>query len=224
MRDVLIACETIKPEIDMILSEAGNRFAEIRWLQSGLHAVTKSLHDELQKQLDAVEEADHVVLGFGACGNSLAGLTTGRYQTIIPHVDDCISLLMGSYESKRKALDAGSTYFLSYGWMQGDFNLARQYADCVGKHGKQIADMVYQQLMGCYKYLGILETGVMDIESMMKETAAIADELSLEQRPLMGDPELLRSLLTGPWEDERFLCVGSNSVVDMDMLRIPASS
>lgn len=224
MRDVLIACETIKPEIDNILRETGGRFAEIHWIQSGLHAVTQSLHDELQRHLNAVREADHVVLGFGACGNSLAGLTTGRYQTIIPHVDDCISLLMGSYKNKQKVLEEGPTYFLSYGWMQGDFNLAEQYRDCARKHGKQIADMVYQQLMGCYEYLGILETGVMGIETMMKETAAIAEELSLKQRPLTGDPGLLRSLLTGPWEDDRFLCIGSNSVVDMDVLRLPASS
>ena len=222
MKDVLIACETMKEEINGILKSCNKTYDQIRWIRSGLHNVSQTLRKTIQDELDQISCAEHVILGFGACGNAVADLNTGNYRLVIPRIDDCISLMLGSYKRKQEVLCKGQTYFLTYGWLHNDIGIHEEYTACVEKYGKETADMVYQQIIGGYQYLGVMDTGVENLDSLLAEAAPIASDLKLEEIPIRGDLSMLRALITGPWgNDPRFILLEPNQNVDIDILRFP---
>lgn len=47
----------------------------------------------------------------------MVGLHTGNFQLILPRVDDCLSLLMGSMEQRYAALQGGFGIFLTESWL-----------------------------------------------------------------------------------------------------------
>jgi len=69
-----------------------------------------------------------VVLGYGLCGNGLHGLKAGRHTLLAPRADDCIALLLGSYQAYRREFDAEpATYWLSKGWLESGSNPLQEY-------------------------------------------------------------------------------------------------
>ena len=224
MADILIACATMKKEINQMLSKSTRPYKDVRWIESGLHNVSGKLHQVIQNELDRIDEAEHVVLAFGACGNAISELKIGNYKMIMPKVDDCISLMLGSYRRKKMILDYGMTYFVSYGWLHGETSIHEEYLSCVSKYGRETADMIYHDILGAYHYLGVLDTGVEDLNSLMSEAAPVAEDLHLSMMPLLTELDYLRDLINGPWDDDRFLCIEPYGMIDIDMLRIPVSA
>lgn len=84
MRTLIITCETLRNEIELVLKQHKLNF-DIVWLESGLHDVPAELHSLLQKHLDQVQGYDQVLLALGRCGGALNGLKTGNYETILPN-------------------------------------------------------------------------------------------------------------------------------------------
>ena len=105
------------------------------WLESGLHNNPAHLHERLQEELDKITGQELVIMAFGFCGNSVLHLKTGNYTLILPRVDDCISLLLGSVSVKAALNHTNPTYFLSKGWMKGERNIWVEYQYTVKKYG-----------------------------------------------------------------------------------------
>ena len=83
MNTVIIACQTLKNELEAAMAASGRSF-EIRWIESGLHNVPKKLHATLQEHLDQCGGFDTVLLVMGYCGNSVAGIETRDFQLVMP--------------------------------------------------------------------------------------------------------------------------------------------
>jgi hypothetical protein len=143
-----------------------------------------------------------VLLAFGFCGNSVAGLKNGDFELIIPRVDDCITLLLGSYDRR---VSAKNTYFLTKGWLQGESNIWTDYKYSMKKYGPETGKMIMDMMLEHYTDLGILDTGAYPLDVFAEETRAIAQTLNLTHKVLPASFEYLSELLTGPWLAERFL-------------------
>lgn len=219
MRNVLLACKTMQAEIEQILSMKGSIFDSIQWIESGLHNVAERLNQEIAERLSGIREASHVVMGFGACGNALVGITAGNFEMIIPKTDDCISIMLGSYKRKKAIMRQGETYFLTRGWLDGESNIYKEYLFTVDKYGKEMADIIYEDILGQYKNLGVIDTKICNYENFLKETKVIAEELCLHQLEIEGDLSYLERLLTGSWEGKEFLRVAPHQMITMDMFR-----
>lgn len=217
---VLLACQTMQVEIEWVLHHHPCDFDRIIWVRSGLHNDSDSLHKVIQEELGRITNARKVILGFGACGNALAGIEAGDFEMILPKVDDCISLMLGSYRRKLQIRKMGETYFLTQGWLDGESNIYKEYLFTVKKYGKQMADIIYEQILGQYQNLGIIDTKVYDYESFLQETKVIAEDLKLKQLPIKGDLAYLEKLLTGPWNSEEFIHIAPFEVVKMEMFRV----
>jgi len=60
------------------------------------------------------------VLGYGLCGNGLHEISAGKHTLLIPRTDDCIAVILGSYQAYRREFDAHpATCYLSKGWLEG---------------------------------------------------------------------------------------------------------
>ena len=145
MNTVIIACQTLQNELEAAMA-ACNFSCEIRWIESGLHNVPKKLHATLQEHLDQCDGFDTVLLVMGYCGNSVADIETHDFQLVIPRVDDCISLLLGSVTSRRRQSAGGCTYFMTEGWLQGERNIWKEYEYAINKYGPELGQEIFDTM------------------------------------------------------------------------------
>ncbi len=219
MTTALIACRTLEDELRFAMARTGSDFP-VAWLESGLHNTPNKLRARLQEELDARGE-ERVLLAMGFCGNALAGVNTGAHELIVPRVDDCISLLLGSPLRRQAVSRELAAYFLTDGWLRGERNLWVEYQYCVEKYGKETADEINEMMYGHYRTLAVLDCGVKPAEPVMERAGKIADTLHLKLRRLDATVEYLCALLTGPWEEERFLRLPPGTAAAEEMLSLP---
>jgi hypothetical protein len=176
----------------------------IEWLESGLHNVPKNLNSKLQEILDNIQ-ADRVLLVMGFCGNSIQDIKAGSFELIIPRVDDCISLLLGSVKARVEVSREHSAYFLTEGWLRGERNAWVEYQRTLEKYGEKRAKSIAKSLFGHYRSLCLLDCGAMPIGKLVEDTKIIAETLNLEQKVIPATVEYIKKLLTGPWTEEDFI-------------------
>ena len=75
---VILACNTIRDELEKAAHEIKCEYP-FMWIESGLHLNPDSLRRRMQEELDAINKAQRVLLGFGFCGNSLIGLRSQKF-------------------------------------------------------------------------------------------------------------------------------------------------
>lgn len=219
MRTILIACETIKTEILSALELTDTADLDIIWIESGLHNAPKKLGAVLQDKLDGLVEVDYVLMGFGFCGNALLGLKTHEFKMVIPKVDDCISLLLGSCPLRKELTENHAAYFITEGWLSNESNLYDDYRYAIEQYGQETADDVYETIFAHYRTLCVIDTGLSDYDTFLGETTEMAQALGLQQMPVPGTIKYLKQLLTGPWSVDHFLTIPAHTSIDAGMLK-----
>jgi hypothetical protein len=214
MNTVVVACNTIRDEFEKAVAETGCSHP-FSWIESGLHLKPESLRNRLQEELDALDNTDRVLLGFGYCGNAVAGLKSGNYELIVPRVDDCISLLLGSKEYRERCCSSGGVYFLTKGWLEGESNIWTEYLAVLARFGPKNTNRIYKRMLAHYKYLGLIDTGAYALDTMLPKVNEIAATLNLETRVLPGSDSYLKKLLSGPWNEGDFVVVPANTTIEL---------
>ena len=213
MDTVMLCCRTIEAELKKAMEYTGISYPCV-WVESGLHNVPAHLTNRLQQELNALDgEADRILLGFGFCGNAVTGLHTGDYQLIIPRVDDCITLALGSYRRRRELMQEESSYFLTQGWLQGERNIWVEYEYARKRYGEERAQRIYQSMLNHYHRLLVVDTGAYELPQILSNTEMIARELKLKHQVIAGSMDLFCRLLTGPWEADEFLVVPPHQTI-----------
>ena len=116
-----MVCETIHDEYEAASSKCGFSY-KTHWTESGLHNYPEKLRSILQQTLNCVT-APKVLRCFYVCGNSVVGLETRDLEMVIPRVDDCISLFLGSLAKRMEISAAHASCFLTTGWLRGERNI-----------------------------------------------------------------------------------------------------
>jgi hypothetical protein len=209
----LICCETLHDEISAVLQKI-DPSGPVIWIEQGLHNFPANLRKKLQDTLNALNNVNQVILGFGLCGNALCGLVTGDFRMIIPRADDCITLLLGMEPRARNE----GTYFLSPGWLRGEQHIGRDYEYATKKYGKKRGGEIIKMMLENYKYLGALDTGLKRDEAFFEETRRIAEKLGLEHKILPATLDNFTDLFSGPWPPERFVIVPPRTEICLTML------
>lgn len=213
MNAVIIACKTIENELLCAMKNIQCNYP-ILWIESGLHNFPNKLRNKLQETMNQCQEYDVVLLAMGFCGNSVIGLQTGDYQLVIPHVDDCISLLLGSIQTRLDVSDRGSTYFLTEGWLKGERNIWKEYEYMIEKYGTELGEELFDTMFKNYRHIGLLDTGCYDLTPAIAESKKIAEQLRLNFRILPATNAYLQELVSGDWDTEKFTIVPANSSVE----------
>lgn len=158
-------------------------------------------------------------MALGTCGNSIKGLNIGPRRAVLPRVDDCVSLMMGSLAVRREFADIYRAFYLTRGWMDGEANLVADYARTVEKYGEELGCEIFGAMLDHYENLAFVDTGTYDIEALARETDEFCTMFDMGQVVAPGDLSLLVDLLTGPWTSEKFIVkLEGETFTESDML------
>lgn len=201
MHSAVVACQTMRDELRLALKETGADYP-VFYIEAGLHNKPEALHAKIQHTLDRVDNVDTILLVFGYCGNSLLGVKSDSCQLVIPRVDDCIPLLLGSAEARREISREMGTYFVTKGWLDYEQNIIWEYERCVARYGEQRALRVMKRMLGNYRRFMVIDTGAYAVDGVVTRTCAFARKLAMQHEVASGSLRLLHKLLLRQWDEE----------------------
>ncbi|MDR2957160.1 MAG: DUF1638 domain-containing protein [Coriobacteriales bacterium] len=206
MKTMVIACEMLRPEIEFILAELDLPF-EVYWIEPALHLTPNKLHTRLQELFDSLVDIERVIMPFGECGGALKDLQTKAFEIIVPQVDDCLTLMLGSQSIREQIISEEATFFLTLGWIKQEKNIFAEYEYALNKYGEEAAEMIYEQMYGNYKRVALIDTGVGNVDELLSYKDGIEKLLKMKQFMISGTLDYLRALFLGPWPESRFTVV-----------------
>jgi hypothetical protein len=225
MRILLIGCEVIIRELCDAVTHSPH-VVDARFLSKGLHDLgARAMRAGLQAAIDEVEakaeKYDAIALGYGLCGNGLAGLEARSIPLVMPRAHDCITLLMGSKDRFEGYFrDHTGVYYRSAGWVERGADLeplARTQTGSgytldalIEKYGEDNGRFLYEELtryQQSYQQLTFIETGIEPDDRFEAQARAEAAEKGWKFEKLGGDLALFRQLLAGNWDEANFLVV-----------------
>ena len=199
-RTKIIACATVIEEM-LPLIPAGMA-TEV--LDFGLHLRPQGLKQTLQATIDANgADFDTLLLGYGLCSLAIVGLTARDCTVVIPRVDDCIAIFLGSRDAyTEQAKKEPGTYYLTKGWIEVNDTPFEEHKRLVEKYGQKQADRIMGLMLKNYKRLAYIDTGQQDQERYRQYAQKTAQKFNLRFEEIIGSDALVRKMLLGPWDDE----------------------
>jgi hypothetical protein len=211
-REVMIACDTLRTEIEHVMIERGIQ-RRVVWVEHLLHNVPTKLAEALQAAIDEVSDADRVLLGFGNCGNVIQGLKNGDFELIVPRLDDCISLVLGSQRYREQFSQEHKAFYLTDGWINGSRTIEIEYNDMVEDYGEEEADEVMNMMYAHYETMAYLDTGLYDVPALMERTRHLCEVIETAQITEPATLAYVERLVCGPWPDDLFVRVAPGETI-----------
>jgi hypothetical protein len=212
----IITCGVLEDEVRVLL-ETHPGVEGITVLEQGLHDQPMVLRQELQKAVDKMEaetEAEAIALVYGLCSRGTEEVSARRCRLVITRGHDCLTILLGSRKRYADYMKKNpGTYWYSPGWNKwrkapGKDRFEKLRAEYVEKYGEEDADYLMemeQEWMSAYNRATFVDLGMAVKPDDVEYTKDCADFLDWEFKHEKGDPSLLRDLLAGNWDDDRFL-------------------
>ena len=195
---LIIACGALQDEVRAVAGDLPIEICEGR------------LHDHPERLRPCIEEAvarhPHcatVLLAYGRCSNGLVGLQAGERTFVIPAVDDCIGMLLGSRQRHQEEFTKHpGTYYYTRGWIEEVDDPYQVYLKLVPKYGAETAAELSRMELASYTRIGIIDTGTYDLAEYEPYAREVAEFYDLELERLPGSLRLLERLVKGPHDDE----------------------
>ncbi len=174
-------------------------------LDFGLHVNAANLKHALQEAIDAAAAtADVIILGYGLCSMAVLGLRANACTLVIPRVDDCIAIFLGSRLAyKEQASAEPGTYYLTKGWLEVGDTPFSEYDRLLAKYGPKKAEWVIREMIKHYTRLALIDTGRQAELARYRELArGLAERWDLRFEEIRGSDALVRQMLFGPWDGD----------------------
>ena len=215
MKRVVIACQTVEKELRRVLPED----VGLEVLEQGLHRTPQKLKESLQQAIDSID-ADEILLGYGLCGNGVVGLRSARARLVVPKVDDCIALLLGSFERYIEEFRREpGTYWFSAGWIEHGSDPYKEYLRSVEKWDEETARWVAGEMMKGYRRAVLIDTDACPVDQLRSYSQNFAHFFDLAYREMEGGDGLLEALVTPAVRDSRFVVVEPGEEITAEMFQ-----
>lgn len=194
---VIIACQVLQDMLTHLLPQ--DLAKDVVFMDYGLHRVPGKMTGALQETVDAIEEPSLVVLGYGLCGNGLRGIRAGQHTLLVPRTDDCIALLLGSYQAYIREFQAvPGTYYLSKGWLESGTHPLKEYEEYVPKYGSKEAMWLMDQQYQHYERLVLVAHNQADLEAYRPQAEKVArfcERWGFRYEEILGSDTYIRRLV-----------------------------
>ena len=196
----LIACAAVVEEMLPFIPSC----MSYEVLDFGLHTNPKSLKGALQSAINSsAPDIETVLLGYGLCSQAVVGLRSGSRTLIIPRVDDCVAIFLGSAAQYQKQhCSVPGTYYLTRGWIEFGDTPFSEYDILVERYGEQVAQRIINQILKNYTRLAFIKTGNNELEHYRERARSTAERFSLRYEEIQGSDAVIKKMLFGPWNDE----------------------
>lgn len=193
----IIACQVFKDLLDRHLPlELADK---VIYMDYGLHRLPQKIGSALQQAIDCIETPSLIALGYGLCGNGLAGIQSRKHTLLIPCVDDCIALLLGSHEAYMREFEAvPGTYYITKGWLESGSHPLREYQDYVERYGQDNAEWIMDRQYHNYQRLALVAQSEEELVAYREEAAQVAlfcRRWGMRYEELLGSDSYVRRLV-----------------------------
>ncbi|NBC82359.1 MAG: DUF1638 domain-containing protein [Bacteroidetes bacterium] len=203
---IIIACGSIKPEINRLNADIGNK-TEVIFFDQGLHRIPHKMPDILQETIDEIAdraEVETIVLGYGLCSNGVVGLKAPRQGLIIPRAHDCIAFFLGSRQAyHRNFKEFPGTYYLSKSWIDNQKDpiglMKNEYTERVGPED---AEWAMKEEIKHYSQIAFINTIPEEANKYRKVAQMNADYFQKKYKEYKGEPTYILKILNGPYDDD----------------------
>jgi Protein of unknown function (DUF1638) len=209
----IIACPAVLGELE----EGAADGLPCETLDVGLHRSPDKLREALRAAVAANDEPGvTIVLGYGMCSKGVFGLKTEHATLVVPRVDDCIALLLGSNEAfAEQARQERATYYLARGYIEACDTPFSEYERMAEKCGPERAERLSKMLLEHYTRLVLIDTGRYDLAPFREYAQRFADFYGLRLEEVPGTTRLVDMLVAGEWDDA-FLVVPPGHEITLD--------
>ncbi|MFO1539574.1 MAG: DUF1638 domain-containing protein [Chloroflexota bacterium] len=216
-----IACDILLRPVDLAAATSPH-IVDVVDLTAALHVAPATLRERIQEQIDAVPPGyDAIVLAYGLCGGATAGIVARDIPVVLTRAHDCITIFLGSRERYRAEFEAtpGTYWYVAdqvdrgnalKGWLLGDAARAEDAqatsAEYVRRYGEQNAAYLMETLGGWserYERGAFLDTGL-PASAAEARAQAEAEERGWRFEKVVADLRLVRDLVDGRWDDDRY--------------------
>lgn len=206
----LIACAAVIEEMLPFMAPRTSYEA----LDFGLHTNPKSLRRALQNAVNSsAPDIETILLGYGLCSQAVIGLRSGSRTLVIPRVDDCIAIFLGSAaEYQKQCSTVPGTYYLTKGWIEFGDTPFSEYDILVNRYGEQIAQRIINQILKNYTRLAFINTGNNKLEHYRERARSLAEQFGLRYEEIEGSDAIIKKMVRGPWDD-RFIIIPPGKTV-----------
>ncbi len=218
----IIACATVIEEMQPLLPK--DLAYEV--LDFGLHLAPNNLKEILQKAIDNLcVEFNTLILGYGLCSMAVVGLQNRNCTLVIPRVDDCIAIFLGSNDAySEQAKKEPGTYYLTKGWIEVSDTPFDEHKRLVEKYGEERADRIMDAILKHYTRLAYIDTGQNNQERYREYARIMAKKFNLRFEEIIGSDTLIRKLFFGPWDGEILVVPPGHTIEFLDFKADPTTT
>lgn len=212
-RTLVMACATVIEEMLPHLPPG----IDHQVFDFGLHVNPEKLRRTLQDAIDAVSgQYGTIILGYGLCSQAVIGIKANHCTLVVPRVDDCIAIFLGSRSAYRVQSQAEpGTYYLTKGWIEvGDTPFA-EYDRMIQRYGSKRAERIMNLMLANYKRLALINTGQYELERYRDYARRTAERFGLRYEEIEGSDGLVKKMIYGPWDDD-FVVVQPDEVIQYE--------
>jgi len=225
-RIAVVTCAVLEDEIAHFTREL-THIVRIEILRQGLHDEPDALRRQLQATIERVEvetDADAIVLGYGLCSRGIEGVKTTRCRLVAARAHDCITFLLGDKDHyARYVAENPGTYWYSVGWnrhalMPGKERYQKLLNEYRARYGDDNAEFLMeseQHWFKTYNRATFVDLTIGKSDREVEYTQSCANWLGWNYDHQKGNPDLIRALLEGRWDEERFLVLEPGQTLRM---------
>lgn len=240
----IFSCRVFTRELSYFIAKSKN-VVDVTYLPQGLHEAPQLLKAELnaaiEKFHDQVEswqrrrKPDYLALGFGLCSDSIVGVQAIDIPIVVPRVDDCIGVYLGSEQRYLECFEKyKGTYWAFPSWVESTPSTDDDYLDIMRakymeRHDDE--DMVdalmelEEGMTSNYQNVGYITSPLaVDPEGSLEHARHYAERNGWNLIELEGDLSFMQQLVDGPWDEDKFLIVppGHKIVATYDITKVRA--
>ena len=224
----VFSCRVFTRELSYFIAKSPN-IVDVTFLPQGLHEAPQVLRAELQAAIAKFREQvengqrrrkpDYLALCFGLCSESIVGIEALDVPIIVPRIDDCIGMYLGSEQRYLEYFDQyKGTYWAFPSWVESTPSTDADYLDQMREKYLErfdgdedmVEDLMEMELemTANYRNVGYITSPLaVDPQGSRAHAARYAADHGWNLLEFEGDLSLMEQLLNGPWDEDKFLVV-----------------